>query len=199
MSEGEHPDLPETCGTAFKEWAGVCDALADGRQWLILRKGGIEEGPGPGAFRPEHNAFWLYPTAVHQAQQGLKPSARREADADRSGDPGTVGVEALAVVRLVRRVESLEVLRTLDPLHVWTAETVEKRFHYRTPGLWVLGVRVYRRDPPVRIPNHPGHAGCKTWVPLDAPISTAGLAPVLPSETFGRRLTELHEALGRPR
>ncbi len=52
--------IPESCAVAFKEWADVCAALLDGRQSLILRKGGIEEGPG--GFRPEHAAFWLYPT-----------------------------------------------------------------------------------------------------------------------------------------
>ena len=45
---------------AFKEWAVICRALAEGRQALILRKGGIAE-PGP-TFQPEHSHFWLYPT-----------------------------------------------------------------------------------------------------------------------------------------
>ena len=65
-----HPPLPDSCSVAFKEWAGVCDALADGRQSLILRKGGIAEGPR--GFVPEHSTFWLYPTRVHEAGQGLR-------------------------------------------------------------------------------------------------------------------------------
>ena len=31
---------------AFKEWAVICRALAEGRQALILRKGGIAEAGG---------------------------------------------------------------------------------------------------------------------------------------------------------
>ena len=31
-------------GTAFKEWAIVCDALGKGQQSIIFRKGGIHEG-----------------------------------------------------------------------------------------------------------------------------------------------------------
>ena len=58
------------CAVAFKEWAGICDALGAGRQCVILRKGGIAEGPG--GFAPEHDAFWLYPTRVHEAEQGLR-------------------------------------------------------------------------------------------------------------------------------
>ena len=42
---GDGVRLPETCSIAFKEWAGVCAALAEGRQSLIVRKGGIAEGP----------------------------------------------------------------------------------------------------------------------------------------------------------
>ncbi|HEY2154231.1 MAG TPA: DUF1802 family protein, partial [Isosphaeraceae bacterium] len=136
--------VPESCAIAFKEWAGVCDALASGRQSLILRKGGIEEGPR--GFVPEHPAFWLYPTFVHEGEQGLNVGAATR----KPTDPGVVPVGALAVVESVDRVDDLETLLGLDALHAWTEETVRKRFAYRKPGLWVLGVRVYKRDEPWR-------------------------------------------------
>ena len=59
------------CAVAFKEWAAVCAALAAGRQALILRKGGIAEGPG--GFRPEHDRFWLLPTRFHERPDKLQP------------------------------------------------------------------------------------------------------------------------------
>src|SRR5260370_41307813 len=58
---------------AFKEWAVICQALAEGRQALILRKGGIAEVGGE--FRLEHSRFWLFPTYVHQQNTGIKPEA----------------------------------------------------------------------------------------------------------------------------
>src|SRR2546421_10653583 len=58
---------------AFKEWAVICQALALGRQGLVLRKGGIEENSGE--FRLEHTRFWLYPTFVHQQRDGIVPEA----------------------------------------------------------------------------------------------------------------------------
>ena len=67
----------ESCRIAFKEWASVCDALLEGRQTIILRKGGISEGTAPGLFVPEHSEFWLYPTWVHQAEQGVRKRDRR--------------------------------------------------------------------------------------------------------------------------
>ena len=59
---------------ALKEWAVVCRALADGRQSLLLRKGGIAETGGQ--FQIEHSRFWLYPTYVHQQAEGIIPAAR---------------------------------------------------------------------------------------------------------------------------
>ena len=99
--------LPDSCAVAFKEWAGVCDALSSGRQSLILRKGGVSEGPG--GFRPEHPAFWLYPTHVHEAEQGLRtPSGPSIVET-----PGVVAIDALAVVEWTGRVERPEQLKSI--------------------------------------------------------------------------------------
>jgi hypothetical protein len=181
--------LPETCPIAFKEWAGVCAALAEGRQSLIVRKGGIAEGPR--GFLPEHSIFWLYPTYVHQAQQGLRTAQ----PTDSQQPPGTVALSTLAVVDSISFVEHEETLAALEPLHVWTEETLKQRFHYRKPGLWVLGVRVFRRDHPHRLEVTPEHAGCKTWVELDPPLATDGCAAVLGAEEFSRQRTRLQAAL----
>jgi hypothetical protein len=183
--------LPETCPIAFKEWAGVCAALADGRQSLIVRKGGIAEGPR--GFLPEHPLFWLYPTHVHQAEHGLRTAP--PATATPQEPPGTVALSALAVVDSVTFVKHEETLAALEPLHVWTEETLRQRFHYRKPGLWVLGVRVFRRDHPHRLGVTPEHAGCKTWVTLDPPLATGGCVPVLGAAEFFRQRTLLQAAL----
>lgn len=188
------PAIPETCAVAYKEWAGVCEALADGRQCVLLRKGGIDEGPG--GFRPEHDAFWLYPTHVHQAQQGLRvPTATPP-----SLPTDHVGLETLAVVAEVAFLDREEALPALAGFHVWTEEAILKRFRYRRPGVWVLGVRAFRRAEPWPVEVTPEHAGCKTWVPLDSPAPTAGLVPALEDEEFARRMEGLRAATsGAPR
>ena len=182
------PAIPETCAVAYKEWAGVCEALADGRQCVLLRKGGIDEGPG--GFRPEHGSFWLYPTHVHQAQQGLRvPTATPP-----SFPTDQVGLETLAVVAEVAFLDREEILPALEGFHVWTEEAVSKRFHYRRPGVWLLTVRAFRRPEPWTVEVTPEHAGCKTWVPLDSPPPAAGLVPVLDDEEFARRMVALRAA-----
>jgi hypothetical protein len=185
----EVAELPPTCPIAFKEWAGVCAALLEGRQSLIVRKGGIAEGPR--GFVPEHEAFWLYPTHVHQAQQGLRVATPPEAP-----EPaGIVILRALAVVDSIAMVTREESLAALGDLHVWTEATLAQRFHYRKPGLWVLGVRVFRRARPHAIEVIAEHAGCKTWVTLDPPLETGGCAPVLDASAYSRQRALLEAAL----
>jgi hypothetical protein len=191
--DGPTVSPPVACDVAFKEWSGVCRALLDGRQALILRKGGIEEGPG--GFRPEHPAFWLYPTRVHQAQQGLQ--AGGDTEDELHDPPGFVGLPGLAVVSSIGEVREPDRLAALNDLHVWTAETVEARFRYRRLGLWVLGVRVFRRREPILLPLTPEQAGCKSWVPLGSPLSTTGVEPVLGATEFRETMRRLAEATGR--
>jgi hypothetical protein len=189
-----------SCSIAFKEWAGVCDALARGRQSIILRKGGIREEPGPGAFVPEHDEFWLYPTAVHQARQGLRdPGAARSPRSLPSGSD--VPIDLLARIDLIGRVRDEDLLPALEEFHVLTPETVRGRFHYRTPGLWVLATRIWRRQPPFEIRSTPEHAGCKTWVMLDEPLPTSDLTPALDDAEWSSRLARLRAILDaeRPR
>jgi hypothetical protein len=182
--------LPESCSIALKEWAGVCAELSEGRQILIVRKGGILEGPG--GFVPEHRHFWLYPTHVHEAEQGL----RREEGSSPPHDPcptptDRVPIRALAAVELIRNVASYEILERLEPFHVWMPETIRKRFEYRRPGLWVLGVRVYLRDEPLVIDPTPEQLGCRSWVTLEPPLPAEGLRSVLSPDAWSGRLDEL--------
>ena len=55
---------------ALKEWAIICKALEDGRQTLLLRKGGILEYRK--GFEVKHSEFLLYPTFEHQSMNSIK-------------------------------------------------------------------------------------------------------------------------------
>ena len=186
---------PSLCPVAFKEWAGVCRALADGRQSILLRKGGIDEGPG--GFRPEHPAFWLYPTHLHEAQQGLRDEA--DAPLERAEAPaGMLELPALAVVEAVAWADRLELLGLMADLHVWAPETIDRRFHYKRPGLWVVAVRVLRAEPPPRIAIEAEHAGCRTWVPLlTAPEPPGTLRSTLDPDVLERRVARVRRLSDR--
>ena len=175
---------------ACKEWSGVCLALAEGRQTILLRKGGIAEDGG--LFRPEFPEFWLYPTFVHQAEQGLLPGW--EGGTPRPDE--SVAIDVLARVEAVAWLDRLEDCQGLGEYHVWTDETIAKRFAYRTPGFWVLAVRVFVRESPWVVPFDPAHSGCKSWVPLDSPPDSIHLSPALSDDEAALRSAALMAALG---
>ena len=55
---------------------------------------------------------------------------------------------------------------------------VKQRFHYRSPGLFVLDVSVLALSSPTVRMERPEYAGCKTWVVLEEPVSIAHAAPI---------------------
>ena len=186
-----------TCNVAFKEWSGVCEALIEGRQTVILRKGGISEGPGPGQFAPEHSEFWLYPTWTHQAEAALRHLGD-EFDQSRTSGPnpdGSIPIPGLVRVGTVHYVSREEVLPALRQFHCLLDETVRQRFHYRKPGLWVLAARVWRRNPGFSLRPTREQAGCMTWVLLDEPLPTEGLYPVIDDAHWAEELRRIRAIL----
>jgi hypothetical protein len=86
-------------------------------------------------------------------------------------------------------------LPVLEEYHVLTAETIRQRFHYRSPGLWVLVARIWRREPAFTIMATPEQAGCKTWVTLDPALPTSGIVPALDDTAWAGCLTRLRSVL----
>ena len=179
---------------AFKEWAVVCRALAEGRQTLILRKGGIAEESG--VFRPDHARFWLFPTYLHQKADGLKPAeAGCLAEIERVRPPAdTIRLTHYVEVPGLFRADRLEQALDLDQFHVWSEATVRQRFAYRQPGLYVLPARVYAVETPVDVPNRAEYDGCKTWVDFGAEIPADG-KPVLSDRRFADVLAAIDRAI----
>jgi hypothetical protein len=187
--------VPEQCAIAFKEWSQICQVLAGGRQTLIVRKGGIREEAG--RFSPDHRVFWLYPTYVHQAQQGVRDDESYSCSDMFSAAPGDpVSIRALALVELVWHVDSEPLLLSLAPLHIWTLETMRSRFAYKRPGLWVLGVRVFRQDPPWTLTPSADQLGCKSWVHLETQMDTALLRPALNDDAWEEQIGRVRKVLG---
>jgi hypothetical protein len=184
-------------GHAFKEWAVICRALAEGRQAVVLRKGGIAETAD--AFRVEHTRFWLFPTYTHQQRAGIKPEAiplLEQAEQDRPQD-GIVRLSHFAEVAGIYLVRELGPALLLDRLHCWSEETVRMRFAYRTPGLYVLPVRIYRALQVFDLRDTPYYAGCRSWVELEQALPIDGAAPVLDDATFAD-VTHTLEAILNP-
>ena len=182
---------------ALKEWAVICRALAEGRQALILRKGGIAETGGE--FELEHRRFWLFPTYLHQHAEGLKPDAQPLLEAAEADKPpaGVVRLSHFAEVAGIYHVHDLVGALKIDPLHLWSEEAVRARFAYRRPGLFVVPLRVYRAPEAFELPDTAYYAGCKSWVGLERELPTEGAAPVLDDDAF-RDVLRLLDLLLQP-
>ena len=186
---------PTSLQVALKEWATVCRALENGRQVILLRKGGILEAIG--GFEVENPQFLLFPTYLHQNREMLKPEAH-EGFQPHAAEPERVHVSGAAVVTDVVRVESRAQMDALDDEHVWTPPLIDMRFNYRPKNpLYLLLVRAYRLGRPVTLENTPAYAGCKSWVPLEQPVETGGAAPVLDDVRYDFKRRHILERLGR--
>lgn len=163
---------------ALKEWASVCAAIAAGRQTVLLRKGGIDEGPG--GFRVQHAEFWLYPTRFHQSAAELRPDAAEFLAHPAAAPPpaGTVSLRIYAVATRVERIVDVNQLDAFRGGHILSESAVAERFHYRQPGLFAIEFIAYDRAPPHEVPELPEFAGCHSWVDLGRDLPTSGLSPI---------------------
>jgi hypothetical protein len=161
--------------TGLKEWSAAVHALLDGRQTVLLRKGGIHEK----RFDVTASRFLLFPTVAHSHAERVRPEHRdllAPASADSTEDALTLraGAKVIAAVE-VNRPDALDEIASL---HIWTAESVkEDRLDFRPKHrLTVLVVQASPLAEPVRLARLPEYAGCKSWVPL--PVDPAWADPV---------------------
>lgn len=147
---------------AFKEWALVCEALGDGRQSIILRKGGIAEGRAGFSFR--HQEFFLFPTWFHeQLSKTNLPSDTKIPEQSEN----EIEIRYAASLEWTRLITDFELLKKLRAFHILHDSVVEERFHYdEAEGVHVAFLRIFRLDPSYRIANEKKFGGCRSWIEL---------------------------------
>jgi hypothetical protein len=149
----------------LKEWAAAIHALLDGRQTILLRKGGIHEK----RFTVAAPEFLLFPTVAHSHAERVRPEHRdllAPAASDSTEDQ--VMVRAAAKVFDAVQVEAPDRLDEIADLHIWTSDSVRAdRVDFRPKHrLTILVVQVFPLVAPVRLPRVPEYAGCTSWVTL---------------------------------
>jgi hypothetical protein len=186
---------PAEWSVALKEWAVVCAALAEGRQIMLLRKGGIYEAGGE--FELEHRRFLLFPTYLHQNRAMLKAAEQNKIE-PAVAEPATVQLSAAAEVTDIIQATNRAAVDRLDSEHLWSRRLIDMRFDYKPERpLYVLLLRVYRLAEAAEIENTPAYAGCKSWAPLERPIRAgAGLA-ALSEARYEQKRQWILSSLGR--
>jgi hypothetical protein len=170
---------------ALKEWASVCAALGDGRQIVLLRKGGIYESAGE--FEIEHRQFLLFPTYLHQNADMLKSSEHSSLKSV-AAEPDKITISLAGEITQIIPMTNRAAMNASNDEHIWTPKLIDMRFNYRPENpLYLLLVRAYRLQNSVTIDNTPAYAGCKSWVPLDQAIDASGAIPILDDAEYARR------------
>lgn len=161
---------------ALKEWAIVCKALEEGRQVLLLRKGGIMEYRQ--GFEIKHNKFLLFPTFEHQSKEYIQPDYIDNLDIilqHQLTDPyhptansGRNKLNLYAKVIDVKEVGDKSIIRKLEKYHIWNDRYVNLRMDYNPKKpMSVLLLRVYKMNNPIEVDIIPEWAGCRSWVSIE--------------------------------
>ena len=106
----------------FKEWALVCAALGEGRQTVIIRKGGIAEGRAGFAFR--HREFFLFPTFFHEQLERVRttePVLPKPV-------PNVIEISCFARVEEAQVMTHWDEVRALEGRHILREDTGTLRF-----------------------------------------------------------------------
>lgn len=168
-------------------------ALLDGRQRVLLRKGGI----GEKRFELAAREFLLFPTVAHSHAERVRPE-HRDLLAPASGDSTEdhLLVRAAAKVVAAQPVNRPDGLSAIEDLHIWTDESVRAdRLDFRPKHkLAVLVVSVIPLAEPVRLSRVPEFGGCTSWVQL--PVRPELGAPVLDEEALGAVADRVRGAVG---
>ena len=191
--------LPDVCQMALKEWAVTVQALAEGQQLLLLRKGGIHESSKD--FRVIHPDFLLYPTYEHQREDLLKEahqsSLRQVLQEPRQED--RITFSHWARVEETVEVAEQDQVDGLSPHYIWTNDYAQSRLRWKPMlPLAVMLLRVYRLEEPVSVPFWPEYQGCTSWVDVLDRVPLGRLEPVLDDVEFRRQVDKIKGCLSAP-
>ncbi|WP_314591717.1 DUF1802 family protein [Paenibacillus terrigena] len=185
---------------ALKEWAVAIEALASGKQILLMRKGGIVEETRH--FELKSPSFYVYPTYEHQRKELLKEANQSDIDVTLAGwskDDTTVTLRLYAEVIEDIEIHDQETLNRLRDFHIWTDHFAEERLKWKKKlPLHVLLLRIYKLDPGLSIEIEEEYLGCKSWVNLPTQVTSierSQLVPVLSDEKFQEQVESIRRAL----
>lgn len=182
---------------ALKEWNVVCEAIRQGQQIVLARKGGIAEPEGE--FQLPRTQFWLYPTFFHEAATRLNARGQQIVrDQPHLAQPPqstTVPLDLVCQVTDVVYLDQIELLDHLAEEQILDREALEMRFHYRQPGLYALVIRAWQVETPFDLQPTEQMLGCRSWVELDQGLPLVRKAAVLQEAEFERRRKILLSAL----
>ena len=158
---------------ALKEWFIVCKALEEGKQSILLRKGGILEYRD--GFEISQKIFIVYPTLEHQSKEYLQQDYLREFEwllekNEPNFEDKTNTITILAQIEGIQEFNDESKLSKLEKYHIWNEKYVNMRMSYNPKKpMNALLLRIYKLPKPISVKVNPEWAGCKSWINIELP------------------------------
>ena len=157
---------------ALKEWSIICKAMEEGKQTILLRKGGILEYKK--GFEISQKLFLLYPTLEHQTAEYLQSNYLQEYELLLKRNSSEIVQDKVNTIRIIARIEAMqefhdhELLSKLVKYHIWNEKYVNMRMNYNPKKpMNALLLRIYKLSQPISIDVNPEWAGCKSWIDIE--------------------------------
>jgi hypothetical protein len=186
--------------SALKEWAIVCKGLEEGRQTILLRKGGIMERKH--GFELRHNDFYMFPTYEHQSKDLLQQEYADRFESILHDKPldDLNTIYLYAKVIFITETFSRRMLNGLSDFHIWNEKYIIARMDYNPEKpLSIILLRVYRLNKALSVALSPQQAGCRSWIDFQSLSSKDSQdnigKPVLSNDIFQERQSQLMEVL----
>jgi hypothetical protein len=153
---------------ALKEWATVVKALEQGKQTVILRKGGILETAS--GFNIETKKFFLFPTWEHQEIKHVKQEFHEFLNSVLNKKPreGFNKITSYAEILFEKDIESNDVIKNLSSFHIWSDSYIQERKNWMPEkpmkAIFLKTIKI----PEFNLPLQPEFSGCKSWIELNS-------------------------------
>ena len=157
---------------ALKEWSIICKAMEEGKQTILLRKGGILEYKK--GFEISQKLFLLYPTLEHQTAEYLQSNYLQDYELLLKRNSSEIVQDKVNTIRIIARIEAMqkfhdhEILSKLEKYHIWNEKYVNMRMNYNPKKpMNALLLRIYKLSQPISIDVNPEWAACKSWIDIE--------------------------------
>lgn len=187
--------LPPSSSIALKEWATACLLLKEGRQIVIIRKGGIDKADQD--FTSDlsvDSEFLLFPTYEHQNKALIKNQFHHDLSntIEENDIPGLINLSAFAKITHKFEVTSTQVLNTISKFHIWNQTYTDKRVNWKpTKPAVVALLRVYPLMQPQALPVLSEYGNCKSIVDLGQEVPMGELEPVIQNDEYDSMCEEI--------
>ena len=178
----------------LKEWATVVNALEQGKQTVILRKGGILESAS--GFNIESKKFFLFPTWEHQETKHVKPEFHNFLTdvLNKKPNEGCNKITSYAEILFEKDVSAADTINELSPFHIWSDSYIEERRKWMPEKPMKVVFLKTVIIPEFNLPLKPEFQGCKSWIEINSNFQEG--KSVLKDNELEQKLEEFKEIVG---